>query len=311
MVKLFAFVISFFVSTGCALAQMPIEMCTRLAETITAGQSTVFTEQNLKALQRYVTCETGESSTNAALGIAIKVFNVSGSFSQDQKKKMCSSDLKALNIDVSRYQSTKIIFTETLPIIEACIRAASRSWNIEVARIHQDAISLSISNLQPQGGRLDNVDIIPSGAMSCTPMPTFPQVVDAKAITMTCIRETKQATIEGVTVTSAPDVTVNLRLAEAPFPIKLAGYRASAFESVRQELAALRGDFTRLRDGLGSWPTESYPLANQVGEGTERVATQCPPGQYATGIKWWGAGGRFCVGCLSGIQVICKPLNNR
>ena len=70
------------------------------------------------------------------------------------------------------------------------------------------------------------------------------------------------------------------------------------------EITALRQNSTR-RDS-------SPPVVgNAVGGGVPAPATICPDGYYAVGINWWGSPGstKYCIGCLSGIQVICHKLN--
>jgi hypothetical protein len=52
-------------------------------------------------------------------------------------------------------------------------------------------------------------------------------------------------------------------------------------------------------------------VGNQSGSGDPQPQTKCPDGYYVTAINWWGANPstKFCVGCLSGIQVVCRKLN--
>ena len=51
-------------------------------------------------------------------------------------------------------------------------------------------------------------------------------------------------------------------------------------------------------------------VGNAVGGGVPAPATTCPDGSYAVGVNWWGSPGntKYCIGCLSGIQIICRRL---
>jgi hypothetical protein len=78
----------------------------------------------------------------------------------------------------------------------------------------------------------------------------------------------------------------------------------SKIDNLEQQLQALK---TALPQGP---PTDPTP-GNQVGGGDSQAPTQCPKGQYAVGVRWWGAPGstRYCIGCLSGIQILCQKFN--
>jgi hypothetical protein len=64
-----------------------------------------------------------------------------------------------------------------------------------------------------------------------------------------------------------------------------------------------------LRQSLLTWNTDQV-VGNEVGSGDQEQPTTCPKDSYAVGINWWGAPGttHFCVGCLSGIQIVCRKL---
>ncbi|WP_407155066.1 hypothetical protein [Bradyrhizobium sp. STM 3557] len=66
-----------------------------------------------------------------------------------------------------------------------------------------------------------------------------------------------------------------------------------------------------LREKLQTWSKDAPAVGNQSGAGDPKPATMCPEGYYAAGINWWGSGDatRYCIGCLSGIQVVCRKLN--
>jgi hypothetical protein len=66
-----------------------------------------------------------------------------------------------------------------------------------------------------------------------------------------------------------------------------------------------------LKKGLSEGDPGPALAGNNVGGGVPQTPTKCPAGYYASGINWWGSpdSTRYCIGCLSGIQVLCSKLN--
>jgi hypothetical protein len=88
---------------------------------------------------------------------------------------------------------------------------------------------------------------------------------------------------------------------------------AADIESLRGRVDALERELHSLKSGLAVWaPGEPNSLA-PIGGGDAQQPTMCPKDEYAVGVRWWGAspGTRYCIGCLSGIQVICRKLNSQ
>lgn len=56
-------------------------------------------------------------------------------------------------------------------------------------------------------------------------------------------------------------------------------------------------------------PTQSMSASDFPG--FNQSPTMCPTNYYAVGINWWGASATiyYCIGCLSGIQVVRAKLN--
>jgi ABC-type sugar transport system permease subunit len=82
---------------------------------------------------------------------------------------------------------------------------------------------------------------------------------------------------------------------------------------IRQDLDNISRTNTQieeLRVQLASYPDGPPTVGNVSGGGDAKPPTECPTGYYATGINWWGSPGstRYCIGCLSGIQVICRKI---
>lgn len=82
-------------------------------------------------------------------------------------------------------------------------------------------------------------------------------------------------------------------------------------QAVGQTNEHLSDEISVIREDLSRWDSEPAVVGNQSGGGDQKVPTMCPDGHYASGINWWGSPGstRYCIGCLSGIQVVCRRLN--
>src|SRR5262249_52388841 len=71
----------------------------------------------------------------------------------------------------------------------------------------------------------------------------FPfRVTSTDYVSMTCNRDVKTQPVGNLVITSAPEATLNLRLADGAFPISLKGYTSSPLDAIRDELATLRDD---------------------------------------------------------------------
>jgi|SRR5271165_840764 len=86
---------------------------------------------------------------------------------------------------------------------------------------------------------------------------------------------------------------------------------AADYEALKERVQKLEQQVDSLRKALPEWSKGEPASGNAVGGGDKQPDTTCPIGQYAVGIRWWGAPGatRYCIGCLSGIQVVCRKLN--
>jgi hypothetical protein len=88
---------------------------------------------------------------------------------------------------------------------------------------------------------------------------------------------------------------------------------ASPVKDVIACIKEQQNNIATLRQGLSVWSADAAVAGNEVGSGDHQAPTMCPPNYYAVGINWWGAPGttHYCIGCLSGIQVMCAKLNTK
>jgi len=131
---------------------------------------------------------------------------------------------------------------------------------------------------------------------------------------MTCVRKPNVQIVSGFEVKSAPDVTVNLRLARKPLPITLPGYNSSIIDKIEQEIAAARlgleTEISSLKQNLGKWGDNKDGTYAPINGGYGPVTSQCPDGYYAYAVRNWGnSTGGLCIGCFVAVQVLCKKLN--
>jgi len=123
-------------------------------------------------------------------------------------------------------------------------------------------------------------------------------------------------------------VSLGLRLKETPWAISFVtaivtaalvsaaigsifARRIGASPQTSDEIGAVKTRLGILQMSLQSWGTYPPGVGNEAGSGDLKSPTMCPQGYYAVGINWWGAPSSTheCIGCLSGIQVVCSKLN--
>lgn len=83
------------------------------------------------------------------------------------------------------------------------------------------------------------------------------------------------------------------------------------FDALKKQLAESQQRLKDLESRFKTAPAGSSNDGQPVGGGVLVTPdTTCPSNTVAVGIRWWGSPGstRYCIGCLSGIQVLCKPL---
>jgi hypothetical protein len=304
-----------------ALAYADMTSCVALAREIATGETVHYSESELSALKYYSTCQATSDADSFGLDVdVIDIVTVGVDLSEDERRQFCSTSQDALQISDMDYTKARRLFSEALGTIDKCIDASERGWQVEYSQIHQDAVSLDISNTFTEGARLNGIEIIPPGAMTCTGAPTeFPKLVTATDyVSMTCIRTPTTANFDGVTVTSAPDVVVNLRLAGGPFPIELPGYQSSVLDKIRLEIrqVGIRAD-EQLQSLKSALTTRSGDRTSVHVKDTDAFPGQlplpvygknCPPGQYVAGLEMYGGRHEACVGCMLAVNLICAPL---
>ena len=202
------------------LAQVSGDNCVSLANTIGAGYSVNFSDKQFNAVKYYANCEASSSAPAGALNLAYGAFSLGLQYSDQQKKDFCSKSLDAYNISSQDYNSTKIVFNQALATINLCLEKASRQWAINFRQISKDAVSLSVGNLATSGSDLAGIDIIPPNSMTCDGAPTtFPfHATSTNYVSMTCVRGATVQIVDGVQVTSAPELSPDFHPAMSGVP---------------------------------------------------------------------------------------------
>jgi hypothetical protein len=80
---------------------------------------------------------------------------------------------------------------------------------------------------------------------------------------------------------------------------------------LKADVSEARSTVDKLRASLPHWsPAVKDGTMSGPGGGTTYQPSTCPDGYYAVGLRTWGSPDttKFCVGCLDGAQLICRPL---
>lgn len=285
------------VPVSTASAQVTGQTCTDLATTVAAGLTYSFTANELNAMRHYANCSSSQSSSASGLDITYGAFGLGAKYDEARKKAQCTQDEQKLGFSSTEIRQAKMVFDQGLATVNLCLDKAAKNWSIVARQISADSISIAVSNLHTSGGALAGIDIIPANSMQCLPMPTtFPlQLTSTNYLTMTCVREVKQTVVDNMTVSSTSDATLNLRLADGPFPIYLKGYTSSPLDGVKKDLTALRNDLIKIQKTL-------YEGSDVVIPGNS-----CPPGTYAVSLSTVSVGGGR-AGFVESAQISCKAL---
>jgi hypothetical protein len=82
--------------------------------------------------------------------------------------------------------------------------------------------------------------------------------------------------------------------------------------ATQADITALREQIKKLRSDLTNAGIKSPPLIWTPPSGSPVIPYPeqfCPDGSYAAGVRAWGSESstRYCIGCLTGVSVLCKP----
>ncbi len=306
-----------------AIAQQPTgDDCNKLASIIAVGETVAFSSTDAEALKYYAFCEASSHANKTGLNITYGGFGLGGSFEDQKNKEYCSQQKEHYRIEAVNYTRAKVVFDKALDVVAACLNATKRGWQIKYAQVHKNSVSLNLSNTNGTGGNLLGIDLLPPAVMSCTGMPSaFPQnITTTKPLSMLCTRPETSQTINGVVVSTAPEVTINLRLDDNQIPIKMPGSSGSILDTVLADIArldrtsiGLTGSLTMLRSNLLQWkggPAYGPLVSAPGGDQNNLVLTECPAGHYMVGVQVTGNTGGQCTGCLNRIMPVCRPLNS-
>jgi hypothetical protein len=263
-----------------------------IAKVIARNETSEFTAMQYSALKYAALCQMHQTTKSASLDVAYQAFSLGGSMNNNERSALCSKSFEQNGIDYANLNYSSTIFDASLGTIDKCIGAAERGWKITYDQVHKDAVSLSVANLATGGSQLLGIDMLPAGSMSCDGSPTrFPIVVTStNALAMTCTRVVTSTVVDGVAVNSAPDVTLNLRLAEGPFPIRMKGYNSSVLEQIKQNIAKISSDVAALSRTIANLKI-TMSSAGELSSSTfwtsvtpTRPNIDCPDGSVLSGF---------------------------
>lgn len=130
-----------------------------------------------------------------------------------------------------------------------------------------------------------------------------------------CERQGMVQTIGGVNSTFYGDAGITVKSdagnGSVDFISMIDGPARSRFEQVDVKIGQVQANVDSLSQRLAAWSPEDLRGNPSGGGGDYKGATVCPTGSYVTGVEWWGAphSTKFCIGCLSSMRVLCRPLN--
>jgi hypothetical protein len=314
-----AFVAGVTIGPSISSSEVSGQDCINLASIIASGDVINFSNTDFQALNYYALCESSAKSNKFGLNVTIAGYGLGFSSDSANQDQFCLKKKEEYKIDQTTLFKAKQVFDKAFPVIEACLAAANKGWVVKYQQVQKDALSFNISNLNPTGGNLIDVDLIAPDSIACKGMPsTFPRLVTSdQPVSMLCTRKTTTQVLDGVTMVSAPEVTVNLRLDDNQIPVRMAGYSSSALArieawiaSVEKKTDGVTSALQQTKSSLLGWP-EAETAANVITAPNDTMKlTGCPAGEYVSGVSVSGntAKGQ-CQGCLNRIRVMCRKLN--
>lgn len=84
----------------------------------------------------------------------------------------------------------------------------------------------------------------------------------------------------------------------------------------KQQIARISSQLSALQSLLGNASKNTNHSTLSLTTGGQAVPYEpiyCPPGQVPVGLKAWGSPTttRYCVGCLTGVSLLCQPLGQQ
>jgi len=251
-----------------ALAQgITADHCLDLAREVARGEAVSFSEEHYRALGYFIQCERSSLANTASAKALIKAFSISGDYSQNHEQAACEEGFQAHGISGSAYNSATLIFDRGLDSVDACNELAANNWLIEVERIHKHAVSFSIAFKGTTPSELRGIDLIPKDEISCYGDETIhelPTKIHATPVTFTCERESYTTSFQNIVVETAPEVTVNLRLAERPFPVHVAAFTASPMQGIERRLGEMNQQITDIHAALRNLRQQTNTRSREV-----------------------------------------------
>jgi hypothetical protein len=268
--------------------------------------------------------ENMSESKKAEFGVTIKglPFTAAGNATSNSEtwSRFCGTYKTSTDINSSQSAFTARMHDRAIDAWRSCTTAAASGMTIDY-RIpaNQKYADVFLRYTGPSGTTkfngieslgfvcsLNGTQIGPGSAFDITPAETA----------LRCERQSITQNVGGVTSDYYPDGGITVKTAagnaSAEFVAMVDGPAKNRFEQVDTSIAGVRNDMNIQAARLLSWPSGDAVRGNKLGWGNHGGAAACPAGSYMVGFDYWVAPPsiRFCVGCGSGIQPICRPINS-
>lgn len=258
-------------------------------------------------------------------GVTIKAipFSLGAEGSSDAEKfsKFCGDYRSSTDRFSSQSIYTNQMHDKAVDAWRSCIETTRRQMFIDF-RIPTNQLyaDVSLKYTGPSGKTMFNG--VETSGLNCTfngspidASSTFEITPAEKQIR--CERNGSPQEIGGVKANYFPDGGITVKTdagnSSIEFVSMIEGPARTRFELVDKNIADVASQIGTLRTSLRKWPDGGNVGGNGIGSGDDRGASMCPEGHYAVGVNIWGARGpvKYCIGCVDGIQIICRPLNSR
>ena len=268
--------------------------------------------------------ENMSDSKKAEFGITIKGVPFSGkaagASAREQHSKFCGTYKASTDMHSQEALMTSRMHDRAIDAWRSCVTALNSGMSIDF-RIpaNQRYADIFLRYTGPTGQT--NFNGIESTGFSCsingdTVGPGSKLAITPAETAIRCERQFITQDVGGVTSEYFPDGGITVKSdagnSSTEFVAMVEGPAKNRFSQVDTRIAGVRASLNELSGNLLNWDASDPTRGNKIGWGNASESTVCPAGQYAVGFQTWIAPGniKYCIGCGSGFQVICRPLNS-